>query len=134
MCEFNPRRTKRIPTRFFATIRILNSYDTNYKTDIIWLYCYNFQELEQELREKPGKFYFVKVDLCSEKNILEAFEWVKSSLKTVHVLVNNAGVAKSSDLLGNNPSLYTILLSPIYVYNVCFFIPYTFVGYETLNE
>jgi len=59
-----------------------------------------FQELENSLKGKLGKFYYVKVDLCSEENIIEAFNWVKSTLKSVDVLVNNAGVLKQSDLLG----------------------------------
>jgi len=60
---------------------------------------YFFQELEKELKGKLGTFYYVKVDLCSEENILEAFNWVKTTLKAVDVLVNNAGVLKPSDLL-----------------------------------
>jgi len=61
---------------------------------------YYFQELEKDLKGKLGTFYYVKVDLCSEENILEAFNWVKRTLKSVDVLVNNAGVWKQSDLLG----------------------------------
>jgi len=56
--------------------------------------------LENDLKGKLGKFYYVKVDLCSEENILEAFNWVKKTFKMVDVLVNNAGVMKKSDLLG----------------------------------
>ncbi|XP_026809481.1 farnesol dehydrogenase-like [Rhopalosiphum maidis] len=59
------------------------------------------QVLEKDLKGKLGKFYYLKVDLCSEENILEAFNWVKTTLKSVDVLVNNAGVWKHSDLLGN---------------------------------
>jgi len=58
------------------------------------------QELENSLKGKLGKFYYFKVDLCSEENIMEAFNWVKSTLKSIDVLVNNAGVLKQSDLLG----------------------------------
>lgn len=68
------------------------------------------QELEKELQKELGKFYFVKVDLCSEENILEAFKWVKSTLKKIDVLVNNAGVWKSTDLLGNNHNYFLIRL------------------------
>jgi len=56
--------------------------------------------LEKDLKGKLGKFYYLKVDLCSEENILEAFDWVKNTLKSVDVLINNAGVWKNSDLLG----------------------------------
>jgi NADP-dependent 3-hydroxy acid dehydrogenase YdfG len=55
------------------------------------------QELQKKLKEN---FYYVKVNLCSEENILEAFRWVKSTLKSVDVLINNAGVFKMNDLLG----------------------------------
>ncbi|XP_022178822.1 farnesol dehydrogenase-like [Myzus persicae] len=59
------------------------------------------EELRKELIGKPGEFHYYIVDLCSEQNIQEAFSWIKSTLKSVHVLVNNAGVWKSSDALGN---------------------------------
>ncbi|XP_022175344.1 farnesol dehydrogenase-like [Myzus persicae] len=62
---------------------------------------HKLQELQENLKGKPGTFYYFKVDLCSEENILEAFNWVKTTLKAVDVLVNNAGVWKQSDLLGN---------------------------------
>lgn len=52
------------------------------------------------------------MDLCSEENILKAFCWVKNTLKSVDVLINNAGVWVSSDLLGiltnNSVIIYTI--------------------------
>jgi len=62
--------------------------------------------LESDLRGKLGKFYYVKVDLCSEENILEAFNWVKTTLKSIDVLVNNAGIMTLTNILGK----YYILL------------------------
>ncbi|XP_026809482.1 farnesol dehydrogenase-like [Rhopalosiphum maidis] len=59
------------------------------------------QMLESDLRGKLGKFYYVKVDLCSEENILEAFNWVKTTLKSVDVLINNAGIMTLTNILGN---------------------------------
>lgn len=73
------------------------------KIDII------LQELEKELQGKSGKFYYKKCDLRSEEEILEAFKWVKNTLKRVDVLVNNAGVWKSSDLLGKNGFIYLLI-------------------------
>lgn len=55
------------------------------------------QELAKEFK---GKFHYVKVDLRSEESILEAFKWIRSTLKSVDVLINNAGVLKPSDVLG----------------------------------
>jgi len=54
------------------------------------------------LERKSGKFYYVKVDLTSEENILAAFKWVKTTLKSIDVLINNAGVLKLTDLLGEH--------------------------------
>lgn len=56
-----------------------------------------FQELKNELKDN---FHYVKVDLCSEQNILDAFGWVKNTFKSVDVLINNAGVLKLTDVLG----------------------------------
>lgn len=58
------------------------------------------QELQKELEGKSGKFHYVVVDLLSEESILEAFKWIKETLKTIDVLVNNGGVCKTTDLLG----------------------------------
>lgn len=59
------------------------------------------EELRETLSGKPGEFHYYKVDLCSEQNIREAFAWVRNKLKSVDVLVNNAGVWKNCDVLGN---------------------------------
>lgn len=67
----------------------------------------------QKLKEELGdNFHFIKVDLCSEENILEAFSWVKSNLKSVDVLINNAGVLKQSDLLGKLKIVFIIYTIP----------------------
>ncbi|NP_001153866.1 short-chain dehydrogenase/reductase-like [Acyrthosiphon pisum] len=77
------------------------------------------QELEKDLKGKLGKFYYVKVDLCSEENIMEAFNWVKSTLKSVDVLVNNAGVLKKSDLLGNTNDWKQMFDTNVMGLNIC---------------
>ncbi|XP_060868890.1 farnesol dehydrogenase-like [Metopolophium dirhodum] len=77
------------------------------------------QELEKDLKGKLGKFYYVKVDLCSEENIIEAFNWVKSTLKSVDVLVNNAGVLKQSDLLGNTNDWKQMFDTNVMGLNIC---------------
>ncbi|XP_025203465.1 farnesol dehydrogenase-like [Melanaphis sacchari] len=59
------------------------------------------EELRETLTGKLGQFHYYRVDLCSEQNIREAFAWVKVTFKSVDVLVNNAGVWKNSDVLGN---------------------------------
>jgi Short-chain dehydrogenases of various substrate specificities len=41
----------------------------------------------------------LKVDLSQEKEIVEAFNWIKTNLKKVDVLVNNAAVLIATDVL-----------------------------------
>ncbi|XP_025194727.1 farnesol dehydrogenase-like, partial [Melanaphis sacchari] len=77
------------------------------------------QALENELRGKLGKFYYHKVDLCSEENILEAFNWIKKTLKSVDVLINNAGVWKHSDLLGNTNDWKQMFDTNVIGTNIC---------------
>ncbi|XP_015364161.1 PREDICTED: farnesol dehydrogenase-like, partial [Diuraphis noxia] len=80
---------------------------------------HKLQALEKDLKGKLGKFYYFKVDLCSEENILKAFDWVKKTLKTVDVLVNNAGVWKPSDLLGNSNDWKKMFETNVIGLNIC---------------
>ncbi|KAL5243139.1 hypothetical protein ACI65C_010549 [Semiaphis heraclei] len=80
---------------------------------------HKLQALEKDLKGKLGKFYYVKVDLCSEENILEAFNWVKKTLKTVDVMINNAGVWKQSDLLGNSNDWKKMFETNVLGLNIC---------------
>lgn len=59
-----------------------------------WFY---FIGIKQELKDN---LYYIKVDLCSEKIILDAFEWLKIILKSIDVLINKAGVVKLTNLFG----------------------------------
>lgn len=79
-----------------------------------------FQELQNELEGKSGNFHYFKVDLCSEENILEAFEWVKNTFKSVDVLVNNAGVLKTTDLMGKYEHIhFRVLFLSSLTYYIC---------------
>lgn len=51
------------------------------------------EKLAKQLEGKKGKLYALKADLTKEDDILKAFEWTKSNLGPVHVLINNAGCA-----------------------------------------
>lgn len=58
----------------------------------------------EELREKfpssaTGKLYAIKCDLTQESDIKSAFEWVETNLGGVDVLINNAGVIKTMNIL-----------------------------------
>lgn len=47
-----------------------------------------------------GKFIAKECDISVEKDVDEAFKFIRESLKTIHVLVNNAGIFKISSVEG----------------------------------
>ncbi|KAG8226191.1 hypothetical protein J437_LFUL012469 [Ladona fulva] len=50
------------------------------------------QEIAKQLTKEKGKMYALKADVSNEGEIKAAFKWVRENLKTIHVLVNNAGI------------------------------------------
>ena len=54
----------------------------------------DFPELQK------GKFIAKECDITKESSVAEAFDFIKSTLKTVHVLINNAGVIKVKKVEG----------------------------------
>lgn len=58
------------------------------------------EELKQRIpASATGKLYAIKCDLTQESDIKSAFEWVEQNLGGVHILVNNAGIIKTMNLL-----------------------------------
>lgn len=68
------------------------------------------QDLETQLQNRPGKFHPVQADITNEDDLNRAFAWVKNNLGTLHILVNNAGVAKPATLLDGNTELFKQVL------------------------
>ena len=61
------------------------------------------QELSKSLQSETGKLYAVKCDVTKNSDIETAFKWVKDNLGGVDILINNAGVAVRSPLIGKWP-------------------------------
>ncbi|EAT37999.1 AAEL010075-PA [Aedes aegypti] len=58
------------------------------------------EELKSSLDDKLKlRFHACKCDVSSEKDIVAAFKWIDSNLGGADVLVNNAGVLKSTQLI-----------------------------------
>ncbi|KAF2894270.1 hypothetical protein ILUMI_11902, partial [Ignelater luminosus] len=64
------------------------------------------EELAKNLSDKPGKLHSIATDVSKEKDITEAFDWIKNNLGPVHTLINNAGVTKGSTLIDGSTSLW----------------------------
>jgi NAD(P)-dependent dehydrogenase (short-subunit alcohol dehydrogenase family) len=72
------------------------------------VYC--VQELSKSLQSAKGKLYAVKCDVSKNSDIEAAFKWVKDKLGGVDIMVNNAGVAPTSPLVGKSPRLLLVVL------------------------
>ncbi|XP_025828829.1 farnesol dehydrogenase-like, partial [Agrilus planipennis] len=59
------------------------------------------EELAKKLQggNAKGNLHAVKVDMTKEDEIIDGFNWVKKNLGPIHVLVNNAGVARYGSLI-----------------------------------
>ncbi|KAI4454424.1 dehydrogenase/reductase sdr family member 11 [Holotrichia oblita] len=56
------------------------------------------EELSKRLTEQPGKLYAFRCDISKEEDILRAFRWIRDNLGPVHVLINNAGLTRPTNL------------------------------------
>nr|XP_023022923.1 farnesol dehydrogenase-like [Leptinotarsa decemlineata] len=68
------------------------------------------EELARTLSGKRGYLYPVKCDITVESDILDAFQYVKNNLGPIHVLVNNAGVAKNTTLMDGDTESWKQIL------------------------
>lgn len=50
-------------------------------------------ELKEKTKSQPGTFYSRKTDMTNKEDIIAAFEWIKTNVGVVSILVNNAGVS-----------------------------------------
>ncbi|KAJ8943904.1 hypothetical protein NQ318_019512 [Aromia moschata] len=66
------------------------------------------EELAKKLTGKKGKLYPVVTDISKEEDILKAFAWIKENLGPVHILINNAGVARRGSLLQETENFETV--------------------------
>lgn len=60
-------------------------------------------ELKSSLPENlRGNFNPIRCDVTDEADVIRAFRWVDEHLGGVHVLINNAGIAKSFNLVARD--------------------------------
>lgn len=64
------------------------------------------EELAEKLLNESGKLHALKVDIQNEDDILTAFEWVKQNLGPIHILINNAGCVRPTNLTDGDTKLW----------------------------
>jgi len=57
------------------------------------------EALAKKLQNKSGKLYALKADVSNEQEVIQAFKWIKENLGPVHILVNNAGIGRETNLV-----------------------------------
>uniref|UniRef100_A0A6P7GNI2 Farnesol dehydrogenase-like n=1 Tax=Diabrotica virgifera virgifera TaxID=50390 RepID=A0A6P7GNI2_DIAVI len=62
------------------------------------------EELARTLANRRGSFHPIRCDVSIKQDILDAFQTVKETLGPIHVLVNNAGIARVTHTLCSGDS------------------------------
>lgn len=60
---------------------------------------YLIDQHSKQLSSEKGKLYALEVDMTKEEQVLNAFEWIKTNLGPIHILINNAGTHPWGKLL-----------------------------------
>jgi NADP+-dependent farnesol dehydrogenase len=68
------------------------------------------EELAKKLTGKKGQLHAVKADISNEEDVVKAFKWVEDNLGHVHILINNAGVAKENFLCDGDTATWKTTL------------------------
>lgn len=77
-------------------------------------------ELAKKLADKSGKLHAVAVDITQEADILKAFKWTTDNLGPVHILINNAGIARPTTIInGDSDEWRKILDTNILGLTIC---------------
>ncbi|XP_043483272.1 farnesol dehydrogenase-like [Leptopilina heterotoma] len=50
------------------------------------------EKMKINFNKEQGVFYPIKCDLSKEDEIINVFQWIEKNLKSIHILVNNAGI------------------------------------------
>ncbi|KAF5298270.1 hypothetical protein FQR65_LT09781 [Abscondita terminalis] len=64
------------------------------------------ENVRNRLKDEPGKFYYYVADFSKEEDILAAFKWAEKKVGHVHILINNVGVRKPTNLTSGNTELW----------------------------
>lgn len=64
------------------------------------------QDLIRELGQTKGKAYAYKCDVSDPSSVTAAFKWIEAQFKFVHILVNNAGIARNVNVLDDGEETF----------------------------
>ncbi|CAH1111885.1 unnamed protein product [Psylliodes chrysocephalus] len=56
------------------------------------------EDLSRSLTDQPGKLFALRCDVVKEDDILRSFRWIGENVGPIHILVNNAGLTRPTNL------------------------------------
>lgn len=57
------------------------------------------EELIKTIGVTPGKVYALKCDVSDQDSVKATFQWIEETFGSMHILINNAGIARDAKLL-----------------------------------
>lgn len=66
------------------------------------------EELKEKMGRVKGELVPWKGDITKQEEIARTFQWIKHKFGTIHVLVNNAAIARQQMLIGKGASVIII--------------------------
>lgn len=57
------------------------------------------EELIKSIGETSGKVYAYKCDVSDQDSVKAAFQWIEEKFGSMHILINNAGIARNTMIL-----------------------------------
>lgn len=60
------------------------------------------RQLADRLRGKPGELHAFKADITNEEEVVAVFKNIANTLGPIHILINSAGLAQSTTLVGGD--------------------------------
>lgn len=64
------------------------------------------KENAEKWKDLPGELFAYKADVCSEPEIVAAYDFIEKHVGPIHILVNNAGVLYTAPLLDGDVELW----------------------------
>ncbi|CAG9861410.1 unnamed protein product [Phyllotreta striolata] len=56
------------------------------------------EDLSRTLADQPGKLFALRCDVAKEEDILRSFRWITENVGPIHILINNAGLIRPTNL------------------------------------
>lgn len=67
------------------------------------------EEIISEQGDTVGKAYAYKCDVSDPKSVDEAFKWIEKKFGVINILVNNAGIGRSANILDEGEEAFAML-------------------------